>query len=126
HPPIPLWLSAWIGSILIVLNPQTFLWGRTGVSDMLLSGCMGTALLAFFWGYAQPDRPKIQARWYLAFYVFVALAVLTKGPVGIVLPGLVVTAFLLYVGNGRSVLREMRLLRGSLIFWRSRFPGTFW
>lgn len=118
----PLWLSAWIGAALVALNLQTVAWGRIGVSDMLLSGCMGCALLAFFWGYAQPDEPKVQARWYLAFYVLSALAVLTKGPVGVVLPGLIILAFLLYMGNLRSVLSEMKLLRGSLLFLAITLP----
>jgi 4-amino-4-deoxy-L-arabinose transferase-like glycosyltransferase len=47
--------------------------------------------------------------------VLIAGAILTKGPVGIVLPGLIVAAFLLYVGKFREVLREMRLLVGILI-----------
>ena len=117
-----LWLSAIIGSAAIALNPQTFLWSRTGVSDMLLNGCTGAALLAFFCGYAQPDRPQTQSRWYLAFYVLSALAVLTKGPVGLVLPGLIILAFLLYMGNWRTVLQEMRLLRGVLLFLLITLP----
>lgn len=120
NPQIPnqerqLWLSAWIGATLIAVNPQTIVWARTGVSDMLLSGCMGSALLAFFLGYAQPSRPRVQARWYLAFYVLIALAILTKGPVGLVLPALIIGAFLLYLGNSREVLREMRPVRGVII-----------
>jgi 4-amino-4-deoxy-L-arabinose transferase-like glycosyltransferase len=89
---------------------------------MLLSGCMGSALLAFFWGYAQPDRPRAQARWYLAFYGLSALAVLTKGPVGIVLPVLIIAAFLLYVGNLPQVLREMQVVRGCLLFLAIALP----
>lgn len=119
---LSLWLSALIGSAAIVLNPQTFLWSRTGVSDMLLSGCMGAALLAFFCGYAQPDQPKSQSFWYWVFYIFSALAVLTKGPVGIVLSGLIIMAFLLYVGNLRSVLQEMNLIWGSLVFLLITIP----
>lgn len=111
-----LWFSAFIGAAAIALNPQTFLWSRTGVSDMLLNGCMGTALLCFFLGYAQPHHRQRQTYWYLAFYVFSALAVLTKGPVGVVLPGLIILAFLFYLGNVRSVLQEMRLLWGGLVF----------
>lgn len=106
-------LSAWLGAAMIALNLETVVWGRIGVSDMLLSGCMGSALLTFFIGYAQRQQKQ---RWYLAFYVLSALAVLAKGPVGIVLPGLIIGAFLLYLGNGREVLREMAFLRGSLIF----------
>jgi 4-amino-4-deoxy-L-arabinose transferase-like glycosyltransferase len=110
------WTAAWIGAALVALNAQTIVWARTGVSDMLLSGCIGATLLCFFWGYAQPSQPQVQVRWYLAFYMFSALAVLTKGPVGIVLPGLVIGSFLLYLGNAKVVLREMNLLRGSLLF----------
>ncbi|WAL60495.1 ArnT family glycosyltransferase [Thermocoleostomius sinensis] len=116
------WFSALIGSAAIGLNPQTFLWSRTGVSDMLLSGCMGAALLSFFCAYAQPEKPPVQARWYWAFYGFSALAVLTKGPVGIVLPGLIILVFLLYMGNWRAVLREMNWVWGSVVFLLITLP----
>ncbi|MBE9178404.1 glycosyltransferase family 39 protein [Oculatella sp. LEGE 06141] len=116
------WLAAWIGAALIALNPQTIVWGRTGVSDMLLSGCMGGALFAFFCGYAQPHQRQQQTRWYLAFYGLSALAVLTKGPVGIILPVLVIGTFLLYVGNLRPVLAEMYPLRGGLLFLAITLP----
>ncbi|NEQ30278.1 MAG: glycosyltransferase family 39 protein, partial [Leptolyngbya sp. SIO4C5] len=111
-----LWLSALIGSAIMALNPETMVWARIGVSDMLLSGCMGTALLSFFLGYAQPDRPQRQTLWYFSFYILMGLAVLTKGPVGVVLPSLIVIGFLLYLGRLRAVLGEMRLLWGLLIF----------
>jgi 4-amino-4-deoxy-L-arabinose transferase-like glycosyltransferase len=110
-----LWLAAWIGSAAAALNLQTLLWARTGVSDMLLSGCLGASLLAFFWGYVQPPGTKAKTRWYLAFYVLVALAVLTKGPVGFVLPGFIVGAFALYLGNWRELWQEMKPLQGTLI-----------
>jgi len=116
------WLCAGLGSALMALNLETIIWARTGVSDMLLTGCMAGALLSFFLGYAQPSKPVVQARWYLAFYVLIASAVLTKGPVGIVLPVLIIGAFLLYLGNGREVLREMRVLWGSLLVLMIALP----
>lgn len=141
-------LSALIGSALIALNPETLAWARTGVSDMLLTGCMGSALLAFFWGYAsegksiptQNQRTRATVKrhifsdvlpfnfllftspWYLAFYVLIALAVLTKGPVGVVLPVLIIGAFLLYLGNGREVLQSMRPVRGGLLVLAISLP----
>lgn len=118
----PHWFAAWIGSAILILNLQTIAWGRIGVSDMLLSGCMGSALLAFFWGYAQPQHPQIQARWYLAFYGLCALAVLAKGPVGVVLPGLIVAAFLLYLGKLRTSLQGLQLGRGVLLFLAITVP----
>lgn len=110
------WLVAGLGSAMVALNPITLFFGRTGYSDMLLSLCFGGSLLAFFVGYAQPAQPKIQERWYLAVYVLLGLGVLTKGPVGIVLPGLIIVTFLVYLGKIKEVLREMQVVRGALIF----------
>lgn len=110
------WWSAWIGAAIAALTPLTLAWARIGVSDMLLNGCMSSALLAFFWGYTQPAKAPGKTWGYLAFYILTALAVLAKGPVGVVLPGLIILAFLFYVGNLRDVLKEMRLIRGGLIF----------
>lgn len=104
--------TAWISAAILSLTPEMIVWGRLGVSDMLLTGCMGAALLTFFIGYAHPA----QKRWYLAAFIWAALAVLAKGPVGIVLPGLIIGSFLLYVGQLRPVLAEMPLLLGSGIF----------
>ncbi|MCV3215742.1 glycosyltransferase family 39 protein, partial [Plectonema radiosum NIES-515] len=137
------WLTAALGAAIIALTPEMIVWGRTGVSDMLLTGCVGTALLCFFLGYASKQgngqwamgngqwgrdtevnssqslianrQSLLPNQWYLAFYVLIAGAILTKGPVGIVLPGLIIAGFLLYVGSLREVLREMRLLMGMLI-----------
>lgn len=121
------YLTAAIASAMIALNPEMIVWGRTGVSDMLLTGCIASALLCFFLGYADQKRngetstPRPIAyslfpnKWYLACYILIAGAILTKGPVGIVLPGLIILAFLLYIGKLREVGREMRPLMGSLI-----------
>jgi 4-amino-4-deoxy-L-arabinose transferase-like glycosyltransferase len=100
-----------LAATLLLVNPNTFFWGRTGYSDMLLNACMGGAMLAFFQGYRSANRPQ-QWRWYLAFYGCVVLAVLTKGPIGMVLPGLGIGLFTLYLGNFRTVLRELRPLVG--------------
>ena len=130
----PLFLSTpWIGAALIALNPQTIAWGRTGVSDMLLSACMCSALLAFFLGYTlEEDREKagfstasasrFPNKWYLTFYVLIALAILAKGPVGIVIPALIVGCFALYLGNFRQLWREMRPVSGILIILAIALP----
>ena len=133
-PRLPLFLSTpWIGAALIALNPQTIAWGRTGVSDMLLVGCMCSALLAFFLGYTlEEQREKAEFstvsasrfpnKWYLTFYVLIALAILAKGPVGIVVPALIVGCFGLYLGNFRQLWREMRPVSGILIILAIALP----
>lgn len=133
-PTPPLFLSTpWIGAALIALNPQTIAWGRTGVSDMLLVACMCSALLAFFLGYTlEEQREKAEFstvsasvfpnKWYLTFYVLIALAILAKGPVGIVIPALIVGCFSLYLGNFRQLWREMRPVSGILIILAIALP----
>ena len=128
-----LWLSAWMGGAIVVFNPETLVWARQGVSDMLLSGCVGTALFCFFWGYTEEGKKTTETaeefsiskffldfslpnKWYLTFYIFLGLAVLAKGPVGVVLPGLILISFSLYLGNFKSVLRETKPLLGAIIF----------
>ncbi|MEM9539215.1 MAG: glycosyltransferase family 39 protein [Cyanobacteria bacterium P01_E01_bin.42] len=115
-----LWLSAWIGSVMMALNLQTMVWARTGVSDMLLSACMNGAIFCFFWGYcsvtSEESKQQTTNPWYIGFYVLLALAVLTKGPVGIVLPGLTIFAFLFYVGKFWEVAKEAKLIFGAILF----------
>ncbi|MTJ54779.1 glycosyltransferase family 39 protein [Anabaena sp. UHCC 0253] len=131
------YLTAAIAAALMALNPEMMVWGRIGVSDMLLTGCIGSSLLCFFLGYAQNHPPIIIAnfrlpnQWYLACYVLMAGAILTKGPVGIVLPGLIMIAFGLYLGKFWELWREMRPILGigivlflsvpwyALVTWRN-------
>lgn len=122
------YLTAAVAAALMALNPEMIVWGRTGVSDMLLTGCIGSTLLCFFLGYAQNQRPVVIAnwqfpnQWYLASYVLIAGAILTKGPVGIVLPGLIMIAFALYVGKFWQIWREMRPIFGMVIILALSLP----
>ncbi|MEM1170202.1 MAG: glycosyltransferase family 39 protein [Cyanobacteria bacterium P01_H01_bin.35] len=149
-------LIAWIGAAMIGLNPETIAWGRIGVSDMLLTGCMCSALLAFFMGYASQTqntqitqqknskiirqnipfapnknqsstnkKPPVFNKWYVAFYILISLAVLAKGPIGIVLPGIIIGSFLLYVGRFFQIWQEINIWRGILIFFTITFPWYF-
>ncbi|MEB3295812.1 MAG: glycosyltransferase family 39 protein [Synechococcales bacterium] len=103
-------------AVALILNLQMIFFARTGYSDMLLNFCFGGALLSFFLGYRQPDQPAIQRRWYLAFWGLMGLGVLTKGPVGFVLPGAIAGLLVLLTGQGRSVWREMPWRTGVGLF----------
>ncbi|MDJ0598803.1 MAG: glycosyltransferase family 39 protein [Crocosphaera sp.] len=121
--PTKLWFSAWIGAGIIALNPFWIAWGRTGVSDMFLSSGIALALLSFFLGYGYSETNaksyfglSIARWWYIAYWVFMALGVLAKGPVALVLPGLTVIVFLLYVGRFIEVVKETPWLLGISSF----------
>lgn len=124
------WIIAGLGAAMVALNPEMIVWGRTGVSDMLLTGCIASSLLCFFLGYAnQENKVKDEQKnslfpsgWYCAFYILIGAGILTKGPVGIVLPGLIIGAFLVYVGKFWEVLREIRIFVGLLIIATVSLP----
>eukprot|EP00871_Galdieria_phlegrea_P003721 jgi/Galph1/434/GphlegSOOS_G5247.1 len=144
-----------VSGIVFLCNLFTVGWSRAGVSDMLLSLHIGTALLCFFAGYSilsvgeedmisNPLYPwnadllvsteeqsmdagivktlgngeilKQKAKiFYFLFFIFCALAVLTKGPLGAFLPVGIITLFLWFTGNWKQViLHEMPLLWGIL------------
>ncbi|MBC1299653.1 glycosyltransferase family 39 protein, partial [Nostoc sp. UCD122] len=54
------YLTSFIAAALMALNPETIIWARTGVSDMLLTGCIASALLCFFLGYAGKEGSRGQ------------------------------------------------------------------
>ncbi|MEA5553821.1 glycosyltransferase family 39 protein [Anabaena cylindrica UHCC 0172] len=117
------YLTAAVASALMAFNPEMIVWARVGVSDMLLTGCIASALLCFFLGYAQNSLPsRFPNKWYLACYVLIAGAILTKGPVGIVLPGLIMIAFALYLGKFWELWREMRPILGIGIVFALSAP----
>ncbi len=71
-------------------------------------------------GALGPTSPASRERFaplYYGVYVSMALAVLTKGLIGVILPAGIIGLYLLLTGQFRpSVLRRMRLVTGALLF----------
>ena len=93
------------GALYVGLSKMVF-------TDMIFTVFILQALAAFYWAYNQPGRKNLGL---ILFFVFSALAVLTKGPLGFLLPAATVILFLL-------IRRQMRflacsgLLGGALLF----------
>ncbi|GAB4343054.1 MAG: glycosyltransferase family 39 protein [Candidatus Abyssubacteria bacterium] len=82
--------EALLGAIVTATSAQ-FLWiGRAGVIDMLLTLSIIAALACFYFGYAH-ERFLL----YVTGFVFLVPAALSKGPVGIAVPVLVMVVFLI-------------------------------
>jgi 4-amino-4-deoxy-L-arabinose transferase-like glycosyltransferase len=82
--------EAFLGSLIMATSAQFFWIGRIGVIDMLLSLSILGSLICFYCGYAA-KRPSL----YLAGFVFLVPAALSKGPVGIAIPVVAMIAFLI-------------------------------
>lgn len=102
-----------LGSALVLTTSVRFVaLGRMARVDMLLTLWVTLSYLCFYLGY---QRPGERRRWFLLMYVALALAMMTKGPVGVALPVVGMLAFLVVRWELR-LLKELELLRGALIF----------
>ena len=96
---------ATLGATVLALNPGWVGWGRSSVTDMFLASGIALALLGFVLAWCAADRPGLRRIGHVALALFCGIAVLAKGPVGLLLPGLVIIGFLLLK---RQLLAEVR------------------
>ncbi len=99
-------LTALTAALAFGLSPLALAWGRTAVSDSLFSGLVALALLLCWQAYADPARP-----WWLPWPVL-GLAVLTKGPVAVVLLAITLLLFGWLQDDIGGLWRRLRPLRG--------------
>ncbi|WP_225867558.1 glycosyltransferase family 39 protein [Cyanobium sp. NIES-981] len=123
-------LTALTAALAFALSPLVLLWGRIAVSDALFSGCLSLGLLSCWCSYAAGGR-----RWWAA-WIWLGLAVLTKGPVAVVLLGLTLLLFGWLQADLGRLWQRLRPLRGlgltaalsvpwyALALWREGEP--FW
>ena len=93
-------------ALAFALSPLALLWGRTAVSDSLFTAALALALLWGWRSYASAGR-----HWWCS-WLLLGLAVLTKGPVAVVLAALTWLAFAWFQADPVGVLRSLRPLRG--------------
>jgi 4-amino-4-deoxy-L-arabinose transferase-like glycosyltransferase len=103
--------AGWIAAISLAATPRFLLFARRIIIDVYSAMFLGLALLCFVLAETDPPRRR---RWLVLMYVATGLGILTKGPVAIVIPGLVFPLYLLATGRLASLRRAM-LPTGVLI-----------
>ena len=109
-------LRAALAAGVIATTPGWIGWGRTSTTDMFLSSSISLALFGFLLAHRHRSHPWRAALGQAAMALFAGIAVLAKGPVGLLLPGLVVVVFLLLTGHWRPWLRWRPLLAMVALF----------
>ncbi len=99
-----------VASLSFALSPLLIVWSRTAVSDALLCGNLGISLLLFWRRMASNKKENCISPW-----VFLGLAILTKGPVAFVLALLTISSFLFVQKDWRNLLDKIKPKRGLLI-----------
>ena len=97
-----------LGLLVIATCPFFFLAGQYANHDMLVGGLITVAVFAFV--RAVDGAPPAALGWTVAAWIACALALLSKGLIGVVLPALVVGPWLLARRRWRDVLRLLHPL----------------
>lgn len=103
--------AGWLAALMLAATPRFLLFARRIIIDVYSSMFLGLTLL--FFALAESDPPR-RRRWLLAMYVACGLGVLTKGPVALVIPALVVPVYLAATGR-LGTIRRLMLPTGSLV-----------
>ena len=101
---------------VLATSPGWIGWGRVATTDMFLSSAITLALFSFLLAHRRRDQPLPATLGRIGFSLFSAIAVLAKGPVGLLLPGLVIVVFLTLTGQWRSWLKPGVLLAMAALF----------
>ena len=103
--------TPFVASLGFALSPLIIVWSRTAVSDSLLCGMLGISLLLFWRRMACDSKDKYcNSPW-----IFLGLAILTKGPVAFVLAALTLSSFLFSQKDWEILLKKIKPKRGLLI-----------
>lgn len=99
-----------LAGIIFATTFQTIIASRVGVMDTALSFFVTLSILLLYKGYKTGKDT-----YHLLAFIAASFAVLTKGPIGIILPFLIVIPYLFFTKD-LKVLKEMRIIRGAAIF----------
>ena len=102
-------LTALAAPLAFALSPLVLLWGRIPVSDGLFTSLVALSCLTFWRRLADPTQS-----WLLP-WLLLGLAVLTKGPVAVVLVSLTLALFTLLQHNALQLLHRLRPGFGLLL-----------
>ncbi|MBP2656459.1 MAG: hypothetical protein H6Q73_4028 [Firmicutes bacterium] len=101
---------ALLGVLVMVTSLEYWLLAKMVITDAVLFFFSSFSMVAFYLGLLNQGR-----KWYAIAYAAAALAVLTKGPVGIVLPGLTIFSYIAVTRNW-GMLKRLFLIPGAIVF----------
>ena len=114
-------MAGWVSAILLASSPMWNVGGHFNTLDMGLSSILSCALFSLL--LAQRDGLSRTARrnWMWLCWAFMALAVLSKGLIGIVIPGMVLVVYTLSTGNW-GLWKRLHLFSGLIVFFLIATP----
>jgi 4-amino-4-deoxy-L-arabinose transferase-like glycosyltransferase len=112
-------------SMVMAASPLFFGFTHFANMDGEVASWLSCSLLSFLIAHHYLSRNFSAAGWLYLAYFFAALAFLTKGLIGIVLPGMIIFFWLLILNEWRLLLK-IRLASGLLLFLVIVTPWLYW
>ena len=113
-----------VGFYAALVLASSFFWagmGHINTLDMGLSGMMTVSLCALLMAQRNEASRDSQRNWMLLCWAGMALAVLSKGLIGIVLPGAVLVLYTLFARDW-AIWMRLHLVKGLLLFFAISAP----
>ena len=101
--------TALITSLAFALSPLVLIWSRIAVSDALLCSMLGISLIFHWRRYAD-----INTYWWIG-WVFLGLAILTKGPVALVIMFMTFSIFSFIRNDIKNFIKSIKVYRGLIV-----------
>ena len=95
--------TGFVAAVMLATTLEYWYLAHAVITDMTLLVMFSVTLMTFYLGY-RAGRPK----WYLISFAASGVAVLTKGPIGFFLPGLIILIFLAWQGDLRHLKKLFR------------------
>jgi 4-amino-4-deoxy-L-arabinose transferase-like glycosyltransferase len=108
-----------LSAVMLGTSLLYFAIGTITLTDMPVSLFITAAMAAFYFGALSADR-----RWYLLCYAAMALAVLTKGLIGVVLPAGIVFWYVVFTKKWR-LIPHFLYVPGILLFFAISVPWFY-
>lgn len=102
--------TGFIAALILLTTVEYFYLSKAVITDMTLFVSYSATLMAFFIAYTEG-----KSRWYYAAYACAAISVLTKGPIGLLQPGLIILLFLCWRRDLKALL-HIKLVSGLALF----------
>ena len=99
-----------IASLSFALSPLMIIWSRTAVSDSLLCATLGACLLSF-WRKISSENDQIC----IAPWLFLSIAILTKGPFALIIVFATLFTFLLTHKNWKKLFLKLNPGKGIFL-----------
>ncbi len=114
-------LAGWISAILLASSPMWNVGGHFNTLDMGLSSILSCALFSLL--LAQRGGLSLTARrnWMWLCWAFMALAVLSKGLIGLVIPGMVLVVYTLTTWDW-ALWKRLHVFSGLVVFFAIASP----